>query len=145
MILAIGLQESQFIHRQQLIGTSRHWWQSLKGPAVSFFQFERAGINGVLRHHASREMALVVLDLLGYPEDVSVLWRAMKHNDLLAACFARLALWRLPERLPMQDEHMKGWDQYIEAWRPGKPHPERWADNYLRAWDVVLGVESGWD
>ena len=50
MILAIGLQESDFRSRQQLIGGVRDWWKSERGPAVSFFQFERVGIRGVQKY-----------------------------------------------------------------------------------------------
>ena len=68
MMLAIGLQESRFEHRVQLIGRSRHWWQSLNGPARGWWQFEKAGgVVGVLRHHASREYASDICELLRYP------------------------------------------------------------------------------
>ncbi|WP_199533145.1 hypothetical protein [Thiopseudomonas alkaliphila] len=41
MMLAIGLQESRFIHRRQI-----------KGPARGFWQFEKGGgVYGVLNHH----------------------------------------------------------------------------------------------
>jgi hypothetical protein len=138
MILAIGLQESQFKHRQQLIGGYRDWWKSITGPAVSFFQFEKIGIRGVLEHPASRDMALELIGNLGYPEDVNVLWKALRHNDILAAGFARLALWRLPSALPDPDEGKLAWLQYVDAWRPGKPHPERWGANWVEAWEIVL-------
>lgn len=137
MIIAIGLQESQFLHRQQLVGGNRKWWQSVHGPAVSFFQFEKIGIEGVLEHHASRDMATSALIRFGYPSDVKVIHEALKHNDLLAAVFARLALYRYPESLPDSSNPDEGWDQYLAVWRPGKPHPERWDDNFSQAWDVI--------
>jgi len=46
MLLAIGLQESRLIHRKQI-----------QGPARGLWQFERAGVQGVLTHPASRALA----------------------------------------------------------------------------------------
>lgn len=140
LILAIGLQESDFEHRQQLIGNHRNWWESMKGPAVSFFQFERIGIAEVLRHHATSDDAFEFTQRLGYPTDVGTLWEALKHNDLLAAGFARLALRRVPEALPGPQDVDEGWKQYLQVWRPGKPRPERWHSRYRRAWGIVKGL-----
>lgn len=140
MILAVGLQESEFTHRQQLIGSIRDWWKSERGPAVSFFQFERIGIREVLRHRASRDLAIHVLDMFGYPPEVEVVFDALKHNDLLAAVFARLALWRHPAPLPMEHQATGAWFQYTGVWAPGKPKPLKWPDNYRRAWEIVTSA-----
>ena len=136
-LLTIGLQESDFEHRIQLIGNHRHWWQSLTGPARSFWQFERIGIQGVLEHPATRDMARGACDVLGYPPDVATLHRAVAHNDILAVALARLALWRLPQPLAGRDDPDEGWRQYIEAWAPGKPKPERWGPRWALAWSIV--------
>ncbi|MEX1197794.1 MAG: hypothetical protein WEB57_08055 [Pseudohongiellaceae bacterium] len=137
MVLAIGLQESDYIHRRQLIGNHRNWWEVIKPPAKSFHQFEKVGIRGVVEHPATRRLAVEVCRLLGYPPDVNVLHAAVEHNDLLASAFARLALWRLPQPLPGPDDHQEAWAQYLEAWQPGKPKPERWQHRYQTAWDIV--------
>lgn len=137
MLLAIALQESDFIHRQQLIGNHRNWWESLKGPATSFWQFERIGIRGVLEHHTTGPLIREVLDTLGYPEDVGTIHTAVTHNDILAACFARLLLWQVPQALPGPDQASEAWRQYLRAWRPGKPRPERWQSRYHTAWNIV--------
>lgn len=139
MILAIGLQESDFKHRRQLIGFHRNWWESLKGPAAGYFQFERIGIRGVLEHHTTGDMARTVLKILGYPEDVDAIHRGLVHNDMLAAAFARLALYRIPDRLPEKGEYVYAWQQYLEVWRPGKPHPDRWPERFADAWRIVEG------
>jgi len=138
-ILAIGLQESQFKYRRQLIGGHKRWWESLKGPAVSYFQFERIGIRGVLEHHSTEHLADYVLKMFDYPSNVGTIHRALVHNDLLAAVFARLALYRYPAPLPVRGEFSTGWIQYLDVWRPGKPHPERWEENFNRAWKIVDG------
>lgn len=137
MMIVIALQESDFIHRQQLIGHHRNWWESIKGPAVSFWQFERIGIRGVLTHHSTRQKAAEICEMFGYPTDVEVLHQALKHNDLLAACFARLLLYTVPQRLPSKNEPAEGWNQYLIAWRPGKPSQHRWSDRWAKAWSIV--------
>lgn len=139
MLIAIALQESDFIHRQQLIGNHRHWWQSINGPARSFWQFERIGISGVLEHHTTGGLARRVLSTLGYPDDVNTIHKAVTHNDILAVCFARLLLWQLPQALPGRDQPALGYRQYLQAWRPGKPRPERWQSRFETAWSIVTG------
>lgn len=64
--------------------------------------------------------------------------RRSKHNDVLAAVFARLLLWTLPDALPDVHSYEDGWHQYVSAWRPGKPHPATWRGLYGVAWDAVL-------
>lgn len=139
MILAICLQESDFQHRIQLIGNHRRWWESLKGPARGYPQFERIGIQGVLEHPSTRGTAAALCEVLGYPVDVATLHRAVAHNDILAVAMARLALWRLPSPLPARDDPDEGWRQYIAAWAPGKPKPQRWRSRYALAWSIVEG------
>lgn len=128
MLLAIGLQESQFLKRRQMGG----------GPARGFWQFERdGGISGVLAHHQARPLIGPVLGALCYPVYADTCYAAVEHNDVLAASFARCLLWTVPDVLPTRDEPDRGWAQYLTAWRPGKPHPETWPDNYRQAWTVV--------
>jgi hypothetical protein len=67
----------------------------------------------------------------------AALWEAMKTNDLLGAIAARLLLYTLPQKLPTGS--VDGWNQYVAAWRPGKPRPETWADNWQTAGRVVRG------
>lgn len=124
-LLAIGLQESLFQHREQI-----------RGPARSYFMFEMIGIEGVLRHPASAEYAHGLCRVLGYEPDLSDVYYAIKHNDCLASGFARLLLWRLPDDLPTTAAD--GWDQYLETWRPGKPRRALWPDNWRSAQEVVL-------
>lgn len=140
MLIAIALQESDFIHRQQLVGNHRHWWQSINGPARSYWQFEKMGIRGVLEHHTTGVLARRVLSTLGYPDDVNTIHKAVTHNDILAVCFARLLLWQLPQALPRREQPALGYRQYIQAWRPGKPRPERWQARFETAWSIVTGV-----
>lgn len=126
MMLAIGMQESRFKHRRQI-----------GGPAIGFWQFEAAGIQGVLTHHASQEYADSLLALLNITNHEPIVYRAIQYNDLLAAGFARLLLWTLPSALSKRDEPQKGWQQYLQAWRPGKPHEETWAMCWDEAWGAI--------
>ena len=125
MLLAIGWQESRFSYRRQV-----------EGPARGFWQFERdGGVVGVMEHYASRVPAGQVLSVLGYPPDRQAIWQALEHNDVLAACWARLLLWTDPRLLPQSAEASDdGWQFYLRTWRPCKPHPQTWADFYRRAW-----------
>ena len=126
MLLAIGWQESRFEHRRQV-----------GGPAHGFWQFEQGGgTAGVLRHAATRDVAASVLHALCY-RNVVTSWScydAIAHNDVLACCFARLLLWTLPDALPGRDGEREGWDQYVAAWRPGKPHQKTWSEAWAHAW-----------
>ena len=130
-ILAIALQESRCEHRRQI-----------GGPAHGYWQFEQGGgVRGVLRHPASKPYIRQVLAALDYDapaeELPEVCYIAIEHNDTLAAAFARLLLWTLPEALPGRDDVDEGWRQYLEAWRPGKPHPDTWEANFAAAWRIV--------
>jgi hypothetical protein len=129
MIIAIGLQESRFQHRRQV-----------RGPARGFFQFEQGGgVVGVLRHPSTTEHARAALEVLCYPRSATSLevYQAIEDNDTLACVFARLLLWTLPDALPGSDESDEGWRQYLNAWRPGKPHQSTWHAHYTHAWTLV--------
>jgi hypothetical protein len=129
MLLAIGLQESDSFRARRQYGN---------GPARGFWQFERGGgVTGVLGHPSTSEAAAAVCTALVYKPKVTICYTAIEHNDVLACCFARLLLWTLPERLPMRDQPDRGWAQYLKAWRPGKPHPDEWPQNFATAWAVV--------
>jgi hypothetical protein len=131
LVLAIGLQESRFRARRQLRG----------GPARGYWQFELAGgVAGVLTHPSSRPHIARVLAQYGYPHGAHACWEAIEHNDVLAAVFARLLLWTLPSGLPAADQVELAWATYLEAWRPGAPHPELWPACYAQAWARVQGA-----
>lgn len=130
LLVAIALQESQLTQRRQ----------RANGPARSYFQFERAGVVGVLSHVASAEHAREVCRLIDIPATAATVHRALEFSDVLAVTFARLLVWTLPYPLPIQHETEEAYDQYIESWRPGKPRPETWPKNCADAWRVVQGV-----
>ncbi len=123
MLFAIGMQESRFEHRLQV-----------GGPARGFWQFERGGISGVLGHHASMGFITAVCGALVIPSNEFSCYEAVAYNDPLACCFARLLLYTLPEGLPAMNEQAKGWQQYLAAWRPGKPREETWKSYFNTAW-----------
>lgn len=126
MLLAIGLQESNWEHRAQV-----------GGPARGFYQFERAGVQGVMTHSWTWHEAEAAAVRLAYEPDSATVHAAIEHNDALATVFARLLLWTLPTALPRRGEVEEAWNQYLDAWRPGRPHPERWPDNFKQAWRIV--------
>ena len=60
---------------------------------------------------------------------------AIEHNDILAAGFARLNLWKTPHPMPITEED--GWRVYVDIWRPGKPDRERWAHAWASGQEVA--------
>lgn len=124
MLLAIGLQESGFLHRRQMGN----------GPARGFWQFERdGGTAGVLRHKASCLHALAVCKLRGLTDlkeaelikgyapnsIVERAYHAFERDDVLAAAFARLLLWTDAKSLPELGDVEGAFNLYIRTWRPG--------------------------
>lgn len=129
MMVAIALQESRIKHRAQIGGPARGYWQFELG----------GGVRGVLTHPASKPHIQSVLTALDYDPDSppDACYKAIEHNDILAAAFARLLLWTLPGRLPVRVDPDDGWSQYIAAWRPGKPHRDTWDAFYAEGWALA--------
>ena len=127
MLLAIGLQESRFEYRKQI-----------GGPAHGFWQFEEGGgVRGVLRHPATSGTIRAVLAVRGVADATRAAYDAIVNDDVLACAFARLLLWTLPGALPDEGDCEAGWQQYVAAWRPGKPHRHTWDAFYAQAWLLV--------
>lgn len=122
MLLAIGLQESNLEFRRQ------HG----NGPATGLWQFEAGGgVKGVLRHEATQMHAFDVCHRRGVTPTQAAVWSALQRDDVLAAAFARLLLWSDPAPLPTTAQG--GWDLYARTWRPGKPRPAEWPENFQTA------------
>jgi len=127
MIIAICLQESRLENRKQV-----------GGPAHGFAQFEQGGgVTGVIKHEATSEIIRGVCKSLVIPFTPTECYEAITYNDVLACCFARLLLWTLPGKLANSYDAALGWNQYIEAWRPGKPRRESWDAYFNTAWLAI--------
>lgn len=126
LLLTIGMQESRFTHRVQI-----------GGPAHGLWQFERIGVTEVLRNRASRDFAVDLCWHRGVAATTAAVYHRLDDDDVLAACFARLALWRHPAALPGRSDYAKSWRQYLAVWAPGKPHRETWDGFYKQAWEVA--------
>ncbi len=123
-LLAIALQESALAHRRQIVAGGAE-----NGPASSFYQFEQGGgCKGVLTHHRAAPIMRAVCTDFNVQPTPAGLWEAMRYHDIVATIAARLLIFTLPSKLPTTAE--AGWAQYLAAWRPGKPHPAKWADNW---------------
>ena len=130
MLFAIGLQESRFEHRFQIVQGR----PGVKGPARSFWQFERGGgCKGVVEHPASRYWIAQVCAARAVPFNATAIWNAMETDDVLAAAAARLLLFTDPARLPGVGDQKGTWNLYIRTWRPGKPHAASWPALYAEA------------
>jgi len=124
LLRAIGFQESGFKSRRQYGN----------GPARGYWQFEAGGgVIGVLSHHSTATRARIVCSLRGVMPIVPDVHAALEFDDVLAAAFARLLLWTDRAPLPALGDQAGAWEYYLRTWRPGKPHADRWADNYARA------------
>lgn len=132
-MLAIALQESRVTYRKQL------GQQGLPtGPANSYWQFERGGgVKGVLNHASTKQRIAKILMAYDINRTEQDVWEAMRYHDILAACMARLLIYTLPSSLPTTAQ--QGWDQYISAWRPGRPHRQTWDAFWKQADEAVKG------
>lgn len=117
MLVAIGLQESGFTAREQA-----------GGPAHGFWQFEKGGVRAVLKNPRTMLSAAKLCQARNVPATEADVYEALLDDDILAAGFARLLLWADPQPLPT-DVH-GAWNCYLRNWRPGRPRPEHWGDNY---------------
>src|SRR3954447_12570847 len=108
--------------------------QAQNGPARGLWQFEPTGtydvlINSFTAHHA--EQVLNKLDVTA--RSPLHICNSFQFNDRLACAFARLLLWSHPKPLPPWGQMGEAWSQYVQLWRPGKPHPLEWPHNYQAA------------
>ena len=131
MLLTIQLQEDRALRRRQ--------WP--KGPARGAWQFERTGgVRGVLNHDTTAAIARDVCAARGVAATEQQVWEALEHDDVLACCFARLLLWTDSAPLPAVGDPEAAWACYLRTWRPGKPRPEEWSDNYKEALAELMRV-----
>jgi hypothetical protein len=131
---AIGFQESGFLARRQIITVTRDGKKVNvpEGPAMGFWQFESGGgVKGVMTHPSVSSLARQACHACGVPFVQDAIWKALEVDDVLAAALARLLMWTDASPLPKnQDE---AWAMYARTWRPGKPHPDKWAASYTSA------------
>ncbi|MFY1848681.1 hypothetical protein [Achromobacter dolens] len=128
MLLAIGLQESRFVHRRQIGGPARGFWQFEKGTRAS-----RGGVWGVYLHQASKDRLAALCKARSVTCDPDAIYAALEYDDVLAAGVARLLLWTDPKALPAVGDSDAGWALYLRTWRPGKPKPDSWPPLYRQA------------
>lgn len=147
MLLAIGLQESLFKHRRQLVGSP----PKPVGPAKSFWQAEQGGgmVTGLLGFHNQdvQDLARGLCAVRGVPAQPRAVWEAIEHDDVLAAGLARLLLYTDPARLPGLGDEEGAWQLYLRTWRPGAHSRgdaaakaslrQKWAKNYGKALEAV--------
>ena len=125
LVMAIAGQEGDWQYRRQI-----------GGPARSYWQFEMGGGVAGLLHVTSSKLKAVcaALDVPFYGPDI---FEAMAWNDTLACCMARLLLWSDYRPLPFLGDQPGGWQYYVQNWRPGMPHPDRWPKCYGTAMSFV--------
>lgn len=137
LLYAIGLQESAFAHRRQVVSIEG----VLKpvGPATGYWQFEEGGgVRGVVKHPVTRPLVMKLCKARGVAFNPRSIWEALQTDDVLAAGIARLLLWSDPRAFPRLSDVRGMWLYYERNWRPGKPHPEKWPALYATALQFVL-------
>lgn len=141
---AIGYQESLFEARRQIVTVVRDGVKVNvpEGPAVSFWQFERGGINGVMTFYRTQvvDWAKSVCKARGVPFTVDDVWIAMQTDDVLGAAFARLLMYT--DAAPVPVVQSEGWEMYVRTWRPGayKRDPEGLRRKWQSSW--AFGLEQ---
>jgi hypothetical protein len=132
MLYAIGLQESRFLHRRQIVNGKPI------GPAKGFWQFERGGgCKGVITHAASRFWMHRLCQRQNVPFTAKDVWDQLERDDAFAAVAARLLLFTDPKVLPEITDADGAWQLYLRTWRPGKPHKKTWAAFHAEAAQLV--------
>lgn len=131
LLLAIALQESGLKHRRQVVSGGLE-----NGPAVSFLQGEiTGGLIDMLNRPSTSKYMKAICEAYNVTPTPAGLWEAIRYQDIVAFAAGRLLVYTLPLKLPVtQDE---GWTQYMRAWVPGKPHPERWPEAWRIATETV--------
>ena len=124
LLLAIALQESNL--------TARIQGPNDAGPARSFWQFEKIGVVDVFQRQ--KAPLKTMCDILVLPCEPGKLHLMMAYNDAIACVIARLTLRIDPRRLFVASTEDGAWDYYIDNWRPGKPHRDRWAQT---SWPIA--------
>ena len=133
-LLAIALQETSLRYRRQVLAGGAQ-----TGPAASWYQFEKGGgCVRVLTHRAVAERMKKVCADYNIEATPQGLWEGMRFNDVVASAAARLLIYTLPKGLPTTAQ--EGWEQYLAAWRPGKPHYSTWVANWGAA-TLAVGLK----
>lgn len=97
---------------------------------MGYWQFEKIGILGVMKHYRTKDMYQTICVAEGVEPDVDSVYEALPSNPVLACAFARLYLWTDINPLPNIGDVEDAWDCYIRIWRPGKPDRSRWDTSY---------------
>lgn len=129
LLLAIALQESNLSARIQGPNDA--------GPARSFWQFEKIAVVDVVQRQ--RQPLMDMCQALVLPFEAGKLHLMMAYNDAIACVLARLTLRIDPRPLSVASTEDGAWDYYIDNWRPGKPHRNRWAQT---SWPVACSTTN---
>ena len=128
MLVAIAMQESALITRQQI-----------SGSAISPYQFEQIGIDNVFTHADTGQLVTSAAKELAIPVDENF-YDAVKWNDAMATVIARLILWPDPAMLPALGKEVDARSYYERTWRPGIKSSIRWTTSYGAAVACVRSV-----
>lgn len=143
LLIAIAKQESGIAARRQIIASKG---ATTFGAAAGLWQFERGGVQGVLQHASTEDLAVMVCKHFKVNPDARSVWTAIQTNDELACCFARLLLWTHPMPLTANDlgSESAAFGYYEWLWRPGAAKtPEGRAaclNRWRKAWPAAVNA-----
>lgn len=135
MLVAIPKQESDLRFTRQV-----------RGPARSLYQFERAGILGVIQHPKVDDYAAAACHDAQIPCRSGDIMAAIESDHVLACRLARLNLWTdrlsLPKAVMASEE--QAFQCYRRVWRPGAakdPGSDRYNDarhRWATSWRLAV-------
>lgn len=128
-VMATCGQESGFRERVQRGGGPAHGWAQfeLGKPGTG------AGVWGVFEHPSSKEPLRSLCAARNVAFDPLSIYEAIVLDDVLALGLARLLYYTNPRPLPLLGQEDAAWAYYLGTWRPGKPRPSAWPENYRAA------------
>ena len=118
MLACIAQTESSCLHRRQISGPARSWWQC-----------EPPTLHDLLKRWQLGVDKLTALGL--YPAIWDDPRTVLEWSETAGCVVARGLLWLDPHPLPTTAED--GLATYLRVWRPGRPHPER----FTAAWAAL--------
>lgn len=115
IVLATGVQETQYQTRQQV-----------DGPARGLFQAQYNFILDLMHNPASGNHVWNLCGVMGITYGSHAMFDALLRDDPFAACMCRLGFWCDPRPLPDVGDVLGAWGAYERVQRPGKPSYTRW-------------------
>lgn len=135
-IIATGLQESQVMFRKQVPSGPARGFLQIEPPTAIAAYDKDAYLRGELMNLRLNTTQLLPTNTTAARRNY--LANVCELNDPACVLIGRSIMWLDPSPIPEIGDVEGAWDFYaLKTWRPGKPRPEHWWDNYMQAVNVV--------